>query len=60
MLIGREHRGETQFGDLEWRDLLHAGRAKYRYRFAVLNLGLQAARGGEDGGPDEIACLSLR
>ena len=34
---------ETQFDDLECRDLLHAGRTGYSYGFAALNVGLQAA-----------------
>jgi hypothetical protein len=34
---------ETQFDDLECRDPLHVGRAEYSYRFAALNVGLQAA-----------------
>src|SRR5437899_11966781 len=39
-VISRRDPGETQFDDLEWRDLLHAGRARYRYGRTVLHLGL--------------------
>jgi len=34
---------EMQFDHLECRDPLHAGRARYSYCFAALNVGLQAA-----------------
>jgi hypothetical protein len=54
ILIGRPA-GETQCDDLEWRDLLHAGHAECCYGFAVLNLGLQAMRDGQDGGRHTLA-----
>jgi hypothetical protein len=31
---------EAQFNDLEYRDLLRAGRAEYGYGFSALHLGL--------------------
>jgi hypothetical protein len=31
---------EAQFDDLEYRDLLGAGRARYGYGFSALHLGL--------------------
>jgi hypothetical protein len=37
---------ETQFDDLECRDLLHAGRAEYHYGVTGLNLGLEAMATG--------------
>jgi hypothetical protein len=33
---------DTQFDDLEHRDLLHTGRSGYRYGWSALNLDLQA------------------
>jgi hypothetical protein len=53
---------ETEFDDLEGRDLLDAGGAGYRYGRTVLHLGLQAGlkpasaqhdgAAPEDGSPD--------
>jgi hypothetical protein len=36
--------GEMQFDIRKFRDLLHAGRARYAYCFAVLNVGLYGLR----------------
>jgi len=39
--VRRRNPGEMQFGDLGYRDLLHAGRAGYLNCFGALNVGIK-------------------
>ena len=64
--VRRRNPVEAQFSGPEWRDLLHAGRARYVYGFAALNVGLEAMaktarrQTGEDEGRQNRAGLLLR
>jgi hypothetical protein len=53
---------QAEFDDLEWRDLLHAGRGCPLHGFSALHHGLQAAArtGHVSGWPQRQHCTSQR